>query len=123
MAQQAIFNDRYEFVKYLGQGSFGVVVSVKCRGTNDARAIKLVDTNDPSVLDEVKLHCDSKFIHENIVQYFGSWIVETGSLNPQWMASLAKKYPRRPPTLMVAIELELCQGQLNCEKIYLLSVN
>lgn len=95
MAQQEFFNERYEHADY-----------------EESRAIKLLDSNDPTVMNEIKLLCDPKYKHDNIIQYYGSRIVETTFLDQEWKKFLAQKYRQRIPAVMIAIELELRKGAL-----------
>ena len=99
MAQQDMFNQRYASVDYVAQGSFGVIASVTCSDTGGSRAIKLLDSNDPTVMNEIKLLYQPKFHHENKIRYYetGSskldrrnWIVETGFLSEDWKSFLKR---------------------------------
>lgn len=112
MALQDIFNERYRSVDFVGQGSFGVIASVKCIQTNESRAIKLVDSNDPSVVNEINLLSEEKYHHESIIRYYRSWLGETDNLDELWQNVLRQKFRRRFPHIMIAIELELCQGKI-----------
>lgn len=111
MAQKDIFNQSYDSVEYLAQGFFGIVASVKCRGKNEPRAIKLLESNDSTVMREINLLAQEQFHHDNIIRYYGSWIVETAGLDQDWRSVLQIKYRNRIPAIMMAIELELCRGK------------
>lgn len=110
MALQDIFKSKYRSVEWVGQGSFGVIASVTCISTGESRAIKLVDCEDPSVLNEVKLLSEEKYHHGSIVRYFGTWIGDTDTLDVAWKSILNNKF-KSFPHVMIAIELELCQGK------------
>lgn len=112
MDLQDIFNERYRSADFIGQGSFGVIASVKCTQTNESRAIKLVDSNDPSVVNEINLLSKEKYHHESIIRYYRSWLGETEKLDRLWQNVLRQKFRRGFPHIMIAIELELCQGKI-----------
>ena len=123
MSQENVFNQRFEKVQFLNQGGFGVVASTVCVIDKEPRAIKLIDgiIKEPEesgskesegegkeLIREMDLL--SKYKHENIVQYYGSWTIGTSTLNQEWKEVLKPKYRSLFPTNMTAIELELCEG-------------
>lgn len=110
MSLQEIFSLKFKSVDFVGQGSFGVIASVTCSDSGESRAIKLVDCNDPSVMNEVKLLSEEKYHHASIVRYFGTWIGDTDTLDSPWKAVLRHKF-KSFPHVMIAIELELCDGK------------
>lgn len=111
MAQQGVFNQRFKSPQYIAQGSFGVIASVTSPSSKEERAIKLIENNDRYVMNEINLLCRPEYHHENIINYYGSWIVKIEFLNPEWKNVLKKKYQKRIPRMgMTAIELELCKG-------------
>lgn len=110
MSLQEIFSLKFQSVDFVGQGSFGVIASVTCTDSGEARAIKLVDCNDPSVMNEVKLLSEEKYHHGSIVRYFGTWKGDTDTLDVAWRSVLRHKFKSFPHE-MIAIELELCDGE------------
>ena len=111
MASNDTLGQKYQAVEYVAHGAFGVVASVTCRESGDPRAIKLVECNDPYVLREINVLTELRFHYESIVRYYESFMVETGTINGSWETVLRNKYRRGFPTMMMAIELELCNGE------------
>ena len=111
MASNDTLDEKYQAAEFVGQGTFGVIASVTCRQTGDSRAIKLVDCNDPSLVNEINLLSQPDYHHESIIRYYGSWLVETDTFDASWKSVLTQKYRRGYPRMMIAIELELCNGE------------
>lgn len=63
--------ENYDFLEYLGGGSFGSVFKVKNFNSNDELAIKIIkcedQTNDEIIAKEAEIMCLAK--HENIVKF------------------------------------------------------
>lgn len=110
---QEIFLSKFKSVEYVGRGTFGAVASVTCIESGEPRAIKLVNSNDPKVIQEVQMLNNLDKCHDSIVKYYGTWIGSTDSLDTAWQLVLKPKYgkSRSFPRVMIAIELELCDGR------------
>lgn len=101
---------------YISMGSFGVVVRVEVQDAGESRAMKLIESNDKTAMNEVNQSCRQLRTyrrHENIVRYIDTWILNTQTLSNEWRSVLSVKYRDDIPPFMFAIELELCQGN-NC---------
>lgn len=111
MAEQAPI-DRFRSPEFVGMGSFGVVakVSVWNNATNqlESRAMKMVANNDPKAMNEVEKLLSNQ--HDNLVRCFGSLLINPSTLSPEWKQILQHMYKEEFPKLMIASELEYCEG-------------
>lgn len=123
MAQQLqhnnLLNQLYTNVIFLGGGGFGFVASATRRiinadGTisNVRRAVKLVHVDDYNrVFREIE-YMMGEHVHSHIVKCYGSYIVERKTLNHEWQDLFKRPNdPNQLPTMILAIELELCPGK------------
>lgn len=109
MSLQEFFGPNFEAVKFVGQGSYGVIASVTCKNTGDSRAIKLVSSDNRNALREIEHLIELN--HNCVVKYFRAGIGSIDNLDDEWMDVLEQKYADQIPRLMIAIELELCNGK------------
>lgn len=110
-----IFQSKFQKVEYVGKGTFGVIASVTCIDSGESRAIKLLDSDDDKAMDEIKMLTVLDKCHSSIIRYFGTWIGGTDELDTAWQSVLKRKYTKVKslPQVMIAIELELCEGMYN----------
>lgn len=125
-----MLKDSYEFLmKYdvesvLGQGTFGITVTITDTKNEISRAIKLLDSEDCYTMRLLTILCRDRYRHPNIITYYASWMIDTSKLDEKWMEIVDNmKWKTRHsettsmdigiPEYLIAIELELCEGNYN----------
>lgn len=68
----AILDDKYQFVKLLGEGGFGKVILAKEKISDRLVAIKQLKNTDKKEQEDIirEIQFISKFSHKNIVSYY-----------------------------------------------------
>lgn len=99
---------KYEYVSFLGSGSFGVVIKVRNKN-GKMRAVKLVDSQDDTIKRELEIF--KKVHHENVVEFYGYSFEKTKNLGGPWINDITTFLKgKKPPELYVAMVVEICEG-------------
>lgn len=110
-------NRYFKDVKRIGGGTFGAVARVTKLEINSVgqieeqdMALKLVSVRDYNEVKEI-VFMMAPYKNENIAKCYGAHVIDRTGLSDVWKIDVLETPPDfSGPNVMLAIEMELCQG-------------